>query len=40
MDANGSMTGYAGELDRKLKLLELEKVDVESLSIPKKDTAL
>ncbi len=26
---NGSLTGYAGGIDKKIKLLELEKVDIE-----------
>lgn len=38
--SNGSLTGYAGGLDRKIKLLELEGVDVSGLFIPKKGTAL
>lgn len=36
----GSLTGYAGGLDRKVKLLELEGVDLSKLFIPKKGTAL
>ena len=36
----GSLTGYAGGIDKKVKLLELEGVDVSRLSIPKKGTAL
>lgn len=31
---NGSLTGYAGGLDRKIKLLELEKVDMRQLFVP------
>lgn len=38
--ANGSLTGYAGGIGTKLKLLELEGVDMSSLFIPKKGTAL
>ena len=38
--SNGSLTGYAGGIDRKLKLLELEGVDISSLSVPKKSTVL
>lgn len=38
--SNGSLTGYAGGIDRKLKLLALEKAPVESYFIPKKGTAL
>lgn len=34
--SNKSLTGYAGGIDKKLKLLELEKVDVSSFMIPKK----
>lgn len=37
---NGSLTGYAGGLDRKIKLLQLEKADMKRLFIPKKGTAL
>ena len=37
---NGSLTGYAGGIDRKVKLLTLEQVDVSRFSIPKKGTAL
>ena len=38
--SNGSLTGYAGGIDRKIKLLALEKVPVESYFIPGKGTAL
>ena len=37
---NGSLTGYAGGIDRKVKLLTLEQVDVSRFSVPKKGTAL
>ena len=37
---NGSLTGYAGGIDRKIKLLTLEKTDMQSFFIPKKGTAL
>lgn len=37
---NGSLTGYAGGVDKKKKLLELEKVNMEKLFVPKKGTAL
>ena len=37
---NGSLTGYAGGIDRKVKLLLLERVDMKSLFIPQKGTAL
>ncbi|UYZ82720.1 methylated-DNA--[protein]-cysteine S-methyltransferase [Entomomonas sp. E2T0] len=38
--ANGSLTGYAGGIATKIKLLELEGADMSSLFIPKKGTAL
>ena len=38
--SNGSLTGYAGGIDLKIKLLELEGVDMSNLFIPKKGTAL
>ena len=38
--ANGSLTGYAGGMDRKIKLLELEHTDMSGLFVPKKGTAL
>ena len=38
--ANGSLTGYAGGVDKKLWLLEQEGVDVSNLFRPKKGTAL
>ncbi|RBQ22311.1 Methylated-DNA--protein-cysteine methyltransferase [Candidatus Methanobinarius endosymbioticus] len=37
---NGSLTGYAGGLDKKIKLLEDENVDMKKLFVPKKGTAL
>lgn len=37
---NGSLTGYAGGIDKKVQLLTLEKVDMASLFVPKKGTAL
>ena len=37
---NGSLTGYAGGINRKIKLLELEKADMSKFFIPKKGTAL
>ncbi len=37
---NGSLTGYAGGIDVKIKLLTLEGVDMKKLYIPKKGTAL
>lgn len=38
--ANGSLTGYAGGIDRKIALLELEHTDMRRLFVPKKGTAL
>ena len=38
--ANGSLTGYAGGIEKKLFLLELEGVDLTRLYVPKKGTAL
>jgi len=38
--ATGSLTGYAGGIEKKIKLLEIEKVDMSKLSVPKKGTAL
>lgn len=37
---NGSLTGYAGGIDKKIKLLELEGVDMSRFFIPSKGTAL
>ncbi len=37
---NGSLTGYAGGIDKKIRLLELEKTDMSRLFVPKKGTAL
>lgn len=37
---NGSLTGYAGGIDTKIKLLELEGVDMSYLFRPTKGTAL
>ena len=37
---NGSLTGYAGGIDKKLRLLTLEKTDMRSFFVPKKGTAL
>lgn len=37
---NGSLTGYAGGIDKKVGLLTIEKVNMEHLYIPKKGTAL
>ncbi len=38
--ADGSLTGYAGGISRKIALLELENADMSSLFVPKKGTAL
>ena len=38
--ANGSLTGYAGGVDKKIKLLELERADMKAFFVPKKGTAL
>lgn len=38
--ADGSLTGYAGGIDKKYKLLELERADMNQFYIPKKGTAL
>lgn len=37
---NGSLTGYAGGIDKKVKLLTLEKADMSGLFTPRKGTAL
>ena len=37
---SGSLTGYAGGIDRKLKLLELEQADMTGLFLPKRGAAL
>ena len=38
--ANGSLTGYAGGIDKKIKLMELEQADMSGFFVPKKGTAL
>lgn len=38
--SNGSLTGFAGGIQTKIKLLELERVDISRLFTPKKGTAL
>lgn len=38
--SNGSLTGYAGGLEKKIKLLTHEGVDKERLFVPRKGTAL
>ena len=37
--AGGNLTGYGGGIDKKIKLLELEKVDLRELYIPKAGNA-
>ena len=38
--SSGSLTGYAGGIQRKVRLLELEGVDLSRFFVPKKGTAL
>ncbi len=38
--SNGSLTGYAGGIQTKIKLLELEGVDMSALFVPTRGTAL
>ena len=38
--ANGNVTGYAGGIEKKVKLLKLENVDMKQFSVPRKGTAL
>ena len=38
--SNGSLTGFAGGIDKKIKLLTLENVDMKKMFVPKKGTAL
>lgn len=38
--SNGSLTGYAGGLDKKVKLLDLEGVNIKNFFLPKKGSAL
>ena len=38
--ADGSLTGYAGGIDRKVKLLVLERANMSGLFIPARGTAL
>ena len=37
---NGSLTGYAGGIEKKIRLLELEHADMSHLFVPEKGTAL
>jgi len=38
--SDGSLTGYAGGIQKKIQLLKLEQVDMSRLYVPKKGTAL
>ena len=38
--ANGNLTGYAGGIDKKIKLLEHEGVDMSKFFVPTKGTAI
>lgn len=38
--STGSLTGYAGGIDKKIHLLKLEGVSMDHLFVPKKGTAL
>lgn len=38
--ADGSLTGYGGGMWRKVRLLEVEKIDMSKLTVPTKGTAL
>ena len=38
--SNGSLTGYAGGVDKKIKLLTLEGADMSAMFVPAKGTAL
>lgn len=38
--ANGNLTGYAGGIDKKIKLLEIEEVNMKNFFVPKKGTAI
>ena len=40
VSVSGSLTGYAGGIDKKIQLLKLEGVSMEGLFVPKKGTAL
>lgn len=37
---NGSLTGYAGGIEKKIQLLTMEKVDMSAFFVPKRGTAL
>ena len=38
--SSGSLTGYAGGIEKKRRLLELERADMSRFFVPKKGTAL
>ncbi len=38
LGSNGSLTGYAGGIDKKIALLQLEQTDLSGLYVPKKST--
>ena len=38
--SNGSLTGYAGGIDKKAQLLQLEGADMSKLFVPSRGTAL
>ena len=38
--SHGNLTGYAGGIDKKISLLEIEGVDMTKFFVPKKGTAL
>ena len=40
VSTNGSLTGYAGGIDKKIKLLELEGADLSGFYVPARGTAL
>ena len=40
LGANGNLTGYGGGIERKVRLLKLEKVDMSRFYIPKRGNAL
>lgn len=40
LGSNGSLTGYAGGISKKIRLLELEGVNISRFSVPVQGTAL
>ena len=40
MGTNGNLTGYAGGIDKKIKLLEHEGVDMSKFFVPTKGTSI